>query len=92
MGLMLHEIKAINATHRTTDPREAARRVDKVMRWGYYVIEFSPYHVRIQDAVDFWPTSGKWRDARGYKFEREGYGLATLNQYLRRRYPILEDA
>lgn len=64
------------------------RRVDLVMRWGYYVVEFSPYHFRIQDAVDFWPSTEKWHCARGYKFESKGKGMDSLKAYLSENFPL----
>ena len=75
----------------TKDPKEIARRVDLVLRWGYYVVEFNGgYHVRIQDAVDFWPSTGKWRAWRG--FDGTGQGLDSLNWYLRKHHPLKDDA
>ena len=70
------------------DMEAAAERVDKVMQWGYYTMEFSPYHIRIQDAVDYWPTSGKWRAPKGYNFDREGLGLPALKKYLNEYHPL----
>jgi hypothetical protein len=72
------------------DAQQAAAMVDQILRLGYFVQEFSEYHVRIQDAVDFWPTAGKWRAPKGYKFDREGAGLSSLKDYLARYHPLTE--
>ena len=66
------------------------RRVDRVLRLGYYAIEFGPWHVRFQDAVDFWPTSERWFDRHGYKFEAKGRGTDSLIAYLIEHYPLDE--
>ena len=72
----------------------AEQTVAEVMSWGYYVIDHSPYHVTIQDAVDFWPTRFKWHAPKGYKFDNKGVGMASLKAYLAEYHPIpanLED-
>ena len=74
------------------DHTAAEHNVDTVMRWGYYVVEFSPHHVRIQDVVDFWPGTVKWRCAKGYKFDRDGVGLVDLKAYLTEYFPLEEMA
>lgn len=70
----------------------AAKRVDRIMQWGYNITEFSEYHVRIyaddKVAADYWPTSGRWRDAKGYKPERSGVGIESLKDYLRENHPL----
>ena len=73
--------------HRPPDMEAAARRVDRIMQWGYFVMEYSPYHIKIQDAVDYWPTSSRWRDPMGFKDERSGKGMESLRAYLRENYP-----
>ncbi len=70
------------------DPKAIERSIDAVMRQGYYVVEFSPYHFRIQDTVDFWPSTARWLDGKGYKPERKGVGLNDLIAYLKENYPI----
>ena len=68
----------------------AEQYVADVMSWGYYVHDFSPYHVRIQDAVDFWPTRIKWFHPKGYKFDNHGVGMASLRNYLSTYFPTKE--
>jgi len=73
---------------RRFNPDLAEKRIDTVLRMGYYVIEFSPYHCRIQDAVDFWPGNAKWRCAPGYRDDRTGNGMESLEAYMRENFPI----
>lgn len=76
------------------DPKEADRRVDMVLRLGYYVVAFSLYHVRIQDAVDLWPGSMKWFDLKGPGgvAARQGVGFDSLKARLLECYPLKEAA
>lgn len=77
---------------RAPDLQAAEKRVEKIMALGYSIQEFSAYHVRIWRAdvpvVDYWPTSGRWRDPKGFKDERSGLGIETLKKYLRENYPV----
>ena len=82
---------------RAPDMEAAAERVHRIMRWGYVVYEFSPYHVRVFDrdgktVADYWPTSGRWRYPRSFDGTKEGLGLPALKKYLNEYHPIKEDA
>lgn len=72
---------------RTRNSIEA--NIDKVMKLGYYVVGYTEYHFRIQDRVDFWPSTGKWFDPKGYKPDNRGIGLKTLLPYLKENYPLV---
>ena len=65
--------------------------VDQIMRLGYYITQFTEYHYRIEDTIDFWPVREKWFDRKGYKFERQGQGFKSLVTYLTTNYPLPED-
>ncbi len=73
----------------------AEQDVNQIMQWGYLVEDCSPYHVKIsatnEPEVDFWPTSLKWRDPKGFKFEAHGVGLESLKAYLEECHPLPED-
>ena len=69
-------------------PEEIERRVDLIEQMGYYTYQFSEYHFRVEDSVDFWPTSCKWFDRKGYKYESRGCGLKALQAYLIENYPL----
>ena len=62
--------------------------VDQIMRLGYYTVQYSEHHFRIQDAVDFWPSTEKWFDRKGYKYESKGRGVDELIAYLKTHYPL----
>lgn len=74
--------------YRNLDDEEA--QVDAVLRLGYYVVQYSLYHYRFQDAVDFWPSTGRWFDRKGYgsRRERKGSGLNALIKHMRENYPL----
>ena len=42
---------------------------------GHHVQAFSPYHLRIDDEIDFWPRGQKWRHKHG---NYEGIGIKKL--------------
>jgi hypothetical protein len=39
----------------------------------------SPYHVRIDDKIDFWPSTNKWRVLKSGKM---GTGILNVEKYL----------
>ena len=81
------------ATNRRTrefiqDRGWAEQNVAGVMSWGYYVIDHGPYHVTIQDSVEFWPTRLKWRAPKGYRYCNHGVGMNSLKSYLDEYHPL----
>ena len=71
-------------------PTAPADPLDQIMRLGYYVVQFSAYHCRIQDAVDFWPTTERWHDATWYRGEQRGRGMKALLVHLTKNHPLDE--
>ena len=63
-------------------------QIDHIMRFGYYVMQYSEHHYRVQDAVDFWPSTGKWVDRKGYPDEAKGVGFDALIERLTKNYPL----
>ena len=49
------------------------------MKLGYFTMQFTEHHYRIQDRVDYWPSREKWFDLRT---GRKGQGLQRLIRYL----------
>jgi hypothetical protein len=70
--------------------RERYSEIERILQLGYYVVEYSSFHYRIQDAVDFWPTTGSWFDRKGEgsRRSRQGHGSRALFAYLKEHYPI----
>ena len=61
---------------------------DQILSFGYYIQQFSPYHFRIHNSVDVWPTTGRWWDGLGYRDENKGQGYESLLDYLETNYPL----
>ena len=53
--------------------------VDRIMRLGYYVRQFTPEHFQFQDRVDYWPRRQKWFD---YRARVSGQGVKALIAHL----------
>ena len=69
-------------SRRTSDPWP----VEQVLRRGYFVHQLSDHHWRIQGKVNFWPSTERWHDPNGYKFESKGRGVKKLLTYLAETY------
>jgi hypothetical protein len=41
-----------------------ANPVEQIRALGYAVREFTPWHFRVADCIDFWLPRGKWHDLR----------------------------
>ena len=73
---------------KATKWREKAKaedaKISRIAALGYVIQRFSPYHYRIQNRVDFWPSSEKWYELRG----KGGLGIESLLEHLARYHPV----
>ncbi len=44
--------------------REGSEELEILVAEDYQVVQFSPYHFRVNDKLDIWPSSRKWYDRR----------------------------
>jgi len=64
--------------------------------WGvsYFATQFCDTHWRIQDRIDFWPSTGRWADMKATSAAKRngcaGKGIADLIAYLRAEVPTGE--
>lgn len=58
---------------------------ERVMKLGYYMREFTPYHFRFQDRFDFWPKRARWIDI---KAGARGRGVESLIAHMKAETPV----
>lgn len=88
MGDLRHAYKEYNEAKRELRD-EFLRRDSLVLAdTGLPIIRMNDgYHLRIADRVDFWPTTGTWREFRG---GAHGRGIASMLKCLGVVVPIPE--
>ena len=74
---------------RRRKPRDHAReqeRIETILALGYFAMQFCDTRWRIQDRIDFWPSTGKWADrgatAAAQRAMQVGEGFPALIAYL----------
>lgn len=50
------------------------------LRLRYSIHSFTEFHHRVENKVDWWPSTGYWRSL---DFKKCGYGLFSLTKYLK---------
>lgn len=63
--------------------RKTKKAMDRLVDAGFDYTQFSPYHFRIENLAEFWPTSGRWRFV-GRNLDGTGVGslIEELNKTL----------
>ena len=44
------------------DRQREQERIETILALGYFAMQFCDTHWRIQDRIDFWPSTGRWSD------------------------------
>ncbi|RYD68160.1 MAG: hypothetical protein EOP83_01390 [Verrucomicrobiaceae bacterium] len=77
MGDIFNDLKAYRKEERSKRRDEAPGQIAQLEAQGFSVRQIGPDgpHLRIMEAVDYWPSTGKWRFLK----ERErGTGFKSL--------------
>lgn len=56
--------------------------IDRVKLAGFEVREISHGHYRVEECMDWWPSTGTWRETRG---KLSGHGADSLINYMKKR-------
>jgi len=64
--------------------RKTVKAMNKVVDAGFDYVQFSPYHFRIENIAEFWPTSGRWRFVGR---NLDGVGTQSLIDELKKTCP-----
>lgn len=83
MGDLYNDWREIRKGERQERADKAPEQIAKLEQLGFMVRELSPHgpHLRIIDAVDYWPSTGKWRFL---KERARGHGFDSLLRALQR--------
>ena len=54
-----------------TRDKRVSKLLSAMLRRGHQIQRFSEYHYRVDNLIDWWPCTGKWRTVNG---NRSGVG------------------
>lgn len=52
---------------RAQNLKEGESKLEELVAFDYRVVQFSPYHFRVNERLDIWPPRKRWYDHRTHR-------------------------
>jgi len=81
LGDLFREWKKESQAKKASNAEQSLAWLER-MQIPFKVLSYNNHHTLVADRIDFWPSTGKWRE-RGTG--RQGRGVRRLMDYLKRQ-------